>query len=80
MVPNRQAVGLKWSRSETPVQMKHGRLHAAAFAAKICSGVRDCLEKNVTIAHADRDAHRPTHTAVKLRKEQLTEAEIDSIS
>lgn len=61
MEPNRQAVGLMQNCAETQVKMQPVRLHPAAFEAKISSGVGDRLEKNVTIAHADRDAHRHTH-------------------
>lgn len=60
MEPNCQVVGLK-NRTETHVKMQHVRLYPAAFVAKISSGVGDRLEKNVTTAHADRDAHRHTH-------------------
>ena len=87
MDPNCQVAGLKSNHTETQVRMQHVLLHPAAFVTKISSGVGDRLEKNITTAHADRDARRHTHTHTHtrartrlLRKQQLTKAEIYSIS
>ena len=72
MDPNCQVAGLKSNHTETQVRMQHVLLHPAAFVTKISSGVGDRLEKNITTAHADRDARRHTHARAHTASEKTT--------